>query len=234
VKVLDEPLRYRVGFGVSAVRLDDLRTYLGDKQAVLPPTDPPVDAFDVVQLEALLDAIQRAATPPEPPTKGQAAHMAELRIFAAARLLIEQGVTCGLPAELLDRMTGLGPTEDRDAAGARWFIGAAARLQWQALMSDAIDGGLRLVDSRLGVALTNDRATLKPPPQRETVWQQALLRGLAELNIDPLKLPQAAGGRPGVPKRLRDHLKVDQGGPTKSQFKHAWEDLLNAGEIRYA
>lgn len=155
MKILSDSALLGLEFGRMAVRVDDLQRWALQDGAGLPPTLPDAAEYDVVQLEALLQAIQVGATPVEPAGGKAEVRWAELRIMEAFRTLppredlaqlrsiiedaerevdIEHLVvgkvhevdgSAVLTVQEVERAGGA------DVGGARLFIGIHAGLRWR-------------------------------------------------------------------------------------------------------
>ena len=72
------------------------------------------------------------------------------------------------------------------------------------------------------------------PPQQLREQEKAILACIANLGHDPKQLPKNPPGKPGVKKEIRIKLNGKPPFEAKSAFKHAWDRLLDGGEIVYA
>lgn len=117
-------------FGRTAVTVADLRAWAARERAEIPPTAPDLNNFDLVHLESLLCAMERAVTQmPE--------HVA---------IELAQSIACD------DKTRAL--INEGDGTLARWLVGADVPAQWRHRLRQAIDTrALRAIDAMTGLPI---------------------------------------------------------------------------------
>lgn len=178
-------------------------------------TKPPICDFKFVQVEALLCAIERAAS--DGLTQPQAEN-----IVRVSKTLADN------------------PAAD---IAASWLIGANAHQQWRELIGQAVQHyELTLLDfgSKLPIDTSPQQSSGTPapvvtatgaPPLKQASQEARILELLKAQGYDPINLAQRIPGKPGPKAEIRTLALTAPNLFTKCSFNKAWERLRSAGEI---
>lgn len=195
-------------FGSALLPVADLLEWAKLKRLHL-KTEPPIDGFEFVQVEALLCAIER-------PFQGLTHEQAE-------------EIATADPALRGDRATRVCPA---------WLLGADAHLRWRKILMRATKAGeLVLLDflSKMPIEAMAKTAPVAQAPekplQRTAAQDAAILAAIQQAGYDPVTLPKNAPGKPGVRAAIRQTLKESLLFTGATVFDKAWERLRKRGEI---
>jgi hypothetical protein len=108
---------------------------------------------------------------------------------------------------------------------------AAARMILVPINSGGGSGGGGSLPGNTG-APSNSAVPTTRPVQRSAAQQAAILDAIAKLGLDPMSLPRARPGTPGVRSKVCAALGVPCSLFTVSAFKHAWEAAQREGAIK--
>lgn len=197
-------------FGMAAVRAEDLLRWSQKLGATLPATDPDVRGFELVHLETLLCAIERAV--PGMPDRAVMEIAATIPCDEMIREMINEG----------------------DAQLARWLVGANVHLQWRRRLQHGIDtGDLQTVDALTGLPLeltAAQRHGAELPPRKQLMQanRERVLSALRSAGYKPEALPPVPAGKACPAKAAaRNGAAL-----SPASFDHAWSDLSESGVIR--
>ncbi|MBX3619137.1 MAG: hypothetical protein KF891_03985 [Rhizobacter sp.] len=218
MKILYDPRLTERPFGIRAVRVESLLSWLKSQGAVLPDTYPDVCTFEAVQIEALLAAIERGAQ-----------KLADEPVVEAAVAMIERGAS-------VDQRVRKMIIDERDSSLARWFYGAACAAGWRRILGAALDSGaLSALDAETGIPVTSASSGHPMPKQAHVkaavAQREAILQQIKDGALDPKQLPPLKKGRRDEVKQAALNALVPKQ-MTKSAFAKAWQSLLSDREIK--
>jgi hypothetical protein len=234
-------------FGRLAVRCKTLRDWAANSGRIIPETDPPLDDYEGIALEAFLSALVQgvrvrygieaidaavAAAHVSPAVSHSLAEQPLPKIVRPKinRILLAAKAIPDLEPFWAERI------EEGNYTSALHRLGTHTATQWRELLRAAVASGeLPTVDAETGAetATSAESAPAAAPPQRRekmaTLQDAAVLAALRELGHDPLNLPPFKPGKASEAKRdAQAKLKY-----TPSTMGHAWQRLLDEGLIRY-
>ncbi len=213
-------------FGNALLSVSGLKDWISSKGLHL-VTKPSINDFEFVQVEALLCAVERAAT---------------------------DGLTQPTAKSFVKVSKTLADDPAADIA-AQWLIGADAHQQWREVIRNAVlHNELALLDwgSKLPInglpaqtgttsatvgavgasgGVETDKAVPAKPLQRTAAQDSAILCEIKKLGFNPMSLAKNPSGKPGVKAAVRAALLQSPLFTGRTVFDKAWERLTAHADI---
>lgn len=206
-KVLFDVTLSEQEFGTRALTVRALKTWAG----TLPATQPDVEAFDVVQIEALLTAIGHGV--------GLLYSKADTHDVIQAALKIDH---------MDERARGLINEGSREIA--IWKLTYAAQLYWRERIEAAVaNRELLPIDS---ITMQPIGEHVQAPAQafvkRPQVNADKILAAISSLGLVALSLPKHKNG---TRDSTKSKIRAAVNGMSKAVFDSTWQALRKAGDI---